>query len=211
MPAIVIYNFGAGDVPIDVDQFANLAIYEPQNGVTCLTNAPTMNARAGLHLHGESTLTMPKKAFNVGFWDDLNNDADYSPLGLPADSSWVLYAPDSFEPVLIHNPLIYQLSNEVGRYASRTRFVEVYINTTGGPLTAANYNGIHVLEEKIKWGKNRVDIQKLHSVDNLNPLDNSGTNVTGGYMMQIDWLPAEKPVSIPRGKPSFTITPRKRK
>ncbi|HEY4951970.1 MAG TPA: CotH kinase family protein [Verrucomicrobiae bacterium] len=193
MPAIVIYNFNAGSVPTDdtvgaTDQFVNLSIYEPHNGITSLTNAPTLTARAGIHVHGSSTESLPKQAFSVHFWDDLNNDADYSPLGFPAESDFVLYAPDNFEPVLIHNPLIYQLSNEIGHYASRTRFVVVYINTTGGPVTTANYNGIYVLEEKIKWDKNRVDITKIHSVDNLDPQDNTSPNVTGGYMMKIDRL-----------------------
>jgi hypothetical protein len=195
LPAVVIYNFNAGSVPLDdtvgaTDQFVNLSIYEPQNGVTSLTNAPTLTARAGIHVHGSSTAYLPKQAFSVGFWDDLNNSEDYSPLGLPAESDFVLYAPDNFEPVLIHNPLIYQLSNEIGRYAPRTRLVEVYLNTAGGPVTAANYNGIYVLEEKIKWNQNRVNIEKIHSVDNLNPQDNATPNVTGGYIMKIDRLGA---------------------
>src|SRR5271169_5072739 len=88
----------------------------------------------------------------------------------------------------MHNPLIYQLSNDIGRYAPRTRFVEVYVNTTGGPVTAANYNGIYVLEEKIKWDVNRVDITKIRSVDALHPLDNSDPDVTGGYMAKVDRL-----------------------
>ena len=80
--------------------------------------------------------------------------------------------------MLIHNPLIYQLSNEIGRYAPRTRLMEVYINTTGGPVTPADYNGIYVLMEKIKRGKDRVDIDKLQPDDNAPPA------VTGGYMLQ---------------------------
>ncbi len=94
----------------------------------------------------------------------------------------MLYAPDSFEPVLIHNPLIYQLSNEIGRYAPRTRLLEVYLNTTGGPVAPADYNGIYVLEEEIKRGKDRVDIDKLQPGDNTLPA------VTGGYMLSIDRL-----------------------
>ncbi|MGA3142742.1 MAG: CotH kinase family protein [Verrucomicrobiota bacterium] len=193
LPAIVLYNFGAGSVPYNdtvgaTDQFVNVSIYEPLNGVTSLTNAPTLTARAGLIVRGSSTESLPKKAFSMEFWDDLNNSADYSPLGLPAESDFVLYAPDNFEPVLIHNPLIYQLSNEVGRYAPRTRLVEVYLVTTAGPVTATSYNGIYVLEEKIKWDKNRVDIDKIHSVDNLHPQDNTSPNVTGGYLMKIDRL-----------------------
>ncbi|HTR41608.1 MAG TPA: CotH kinase family protein [Pseudomonadales bacterium] len=188
LPAIIIYNFNAGAVSQDTDQLAYISIYEPQNGVTSLTNPATLTARADIGVHGSSSADIPKQAFDVGFVDDLNNDEDYSPLELPAESSWILYAPDNFEPVLIHNPLIYGLSNEIGRYASRTKFAEVYLNTGGGPVTAANYNGIYVLEEKIKWDKNRVDITKIHSVDNLNPQDNSTPNVTGGYMMKIDRL-----------------------
>ena len=188
LPAIVIYNFSAGTVPTNSYQFANISIYEPQGGSTSLANAPVLTARAGIHLHGSTTLTSPKKSYAVKFWDELNDNADYMPLGFPSESDFILYGPDMYEPVLMHNPLIYQLSNDVGRYASRTRFVEVYINTTGGPVTAANYNGIYVLEEKIKWDANRVDITKIRSVDALYPFDNSDPDVTGGYMAKVDRL-----------------------
>jgi hypothetical protein len=66
------------------------------------------------------------------------------------------------------------------RYAPRTRFVEVYLNTSGGPVSAANYNGIYVLEEKIKQGSHRVDIDKLE------PENITVPSVTGGYIMKID-------------------------
>jgi hypothetical protein len=141
-----------------------------------------LSARAGIHVRGSSTLYLPKQSWAVEFWNEFADDQDYSPLSLPPESDWVLYAIDNFEPVLIHNPLAYRLSNEIGRYAPRTRFVEVYLNTTGGAVSSANYNGIYVLEEKIKWGDNRVNIQKLHAEDN------GPTNVTGGYLVKIDRL-----------------------
>ncbi len=185
LPILVIHNFGAGPVPIDPGadyQSASFCFYEPVNGQTSLTNAPALSARAGFHVRGSSTRYMPKQAWSVQFWDEFNHGLDLSPLELPADKDWALYAPDSFEPVLIHNPLAYQLSNEVGRYAPRTRFLEVYINTSGGAVTPADYNGIYVLEEKIKRGKSRVDIDKLKPDDNAVPA------VTGGYMLSIDRL-----------------------
>lgn len=185
LPALIIYNFGAG-VPSTAqgapDQFASFSFYEPTNGTTRLTNAPTLSSRAGFHVRGSSTRGFPKQAWTVQFWDDLNNSADCSPLELPPGKDWALYAPDSFEPVLIHNPLIYQLSNEIARYAPRTRLLEVYINTAGGPVVAANYNGIYVLEEKINRGADRIDIDKLQ------PDDNGLPAVTGGYMLRIDRL-----------------------
>lgn len=185
LPALIIYNFGAG-VPSTVegapDQFASFSFYEPVNGKTFLTNAPTLSTRAGFHVRGSSTRDYPKQAWTVHFWDELDNHAACSPLEMPPDYDWALYAPDYFEPVLIHNPLIFQLSNEIGRYAPRTRFLEVYINTAGGPVTTANYNGIYVLMEKVKRSPYRIDINKLHPDDNTPPA------VTGGYMLRIDRL-----------------------
>ena len=185
LPTVIIYNFGAGapdpteGVP---DQFANFSFYEPTNGMTSLTNAPTLSARAGFHVHGSSTRDFAKQAWSVEFWDELNNSTNEAPLEMPAGKDWVFYAPDGFEPVLIHNPLAYQLGREMGHYASRTRMIEVYINTTGGPVTTNDYNGIYVLEEKVKRAANRVNISKLHDDDNTLP------NVTGGYILGIDRL-----------------------
>jgi hypothetical protein len=186
MPALIIYNFNAGvpniaeGVP---DQFANFSFYEPSNGVTYLTNAPTLSARAGFHVRGSTTRGDAKQSWAVQFWDEFNNSTDDAPLELPVGKDWVLYAPDNYEPVLIHNPLMYQLSRDIGRYAPNTRMLEVYIHTTTGPVTASDYNGIYVLEEKIKRATNRVDISKLHDDDNTPP------NVTGGYLLAMDRIP----------------------
>ncbi|PYJ59084.1 MAG: hypothetical protein DME24_14040 [Verrucomicrobia bacterium] len=130
LPVIVIHTFGGGGIPAVGSKFASLSFYEPQNGKTSLTNAPRLSTRAGLRVRGSSTAGLAKQSWAVEFWDDLNDDKNLSPLGLPAESDWVLYAPNSFEPVLIHNPFIFDLSNQIGRYAPRTRLVEVYINTT---------------------------------------------------------------------------------
>ncbi|PYI84469.1 MAG: hypothetical protein DME26_13240 [Verrucomicrobia bacterium] len=180
LPLMIIHNFGAGAVPATGDQFAYIALFEPANGRSSLTNLPDLSTRAGINIRGSSTQDLAKKSFAVEWWDEFNADKDLAPLGMPADSDWVLYAPNNYEPVLIHNPFIYQLSRDIGRYAPRTRFVEVYVNTSGGAVSSANYNGVYVLEEKIKRGKDRVDIDKLE------PEHLRGPEVTGGYMMKID-------------------------
>jgi hypothetical protein len=123
---------------------------------------------------------LPKQSWSVEFWDENGDSQNAAPLDLPAESDWVLYAPNNFEPVLMHNPLIYELSNEIGRYAPRTRFVAVYINTLDGALSSADYNGIYVLEEKIKIGKDRVNIDKLE------PENSTPPSVSGGYLLKID-------------------------
>lgn len=185
LPLLIIHNFGGGAVPSNRDQFAYMAFFEPgASGRTSLTNPPALSTRAGINIRGSSTEGYAKRSFAVEGWDEFNVDRDLSPLGLPAEADWVLYAPNNFEPVLIHNPFMYQLSRDIGRYAPRTRFVEVYINTTSsvGPVISNNYSGIYVLEEKIKRGPNRVDIDKLE------PEHTKPPQVTGGYMFKIDRL-----------------------
>ena len=105
------------------------------------------------------------------------------------DSDWVMYAPNEYDLALIHNPLAYQLSREIGRQAPRTRFVEVLLKRDRGqssPINLPNfsasgdYHGIYVFMEKIKIGRNRVNIDRLHEGDAKAPA------VTGGYLWKID-------------------------
>jgi hypothetical protein len=76
--------------------------------------------------------------------------------------------------------LAYELSNKIGRYAARTRFVEVFVSRSGGKLTRRDYVGVYVFEEKIKRGKERVNVKKLTPEDNAEP------EVTGGYIVKRD-------------------------
>lgn len=180
VPLVVIHNFGGGSVPSGVQQPAHIAVFDTATGRSALTNPPQLSTRAGINIRGSSTMYQAKKNFRLEFWDEYNNDHSQPLLGLPDDSDWILYACDNFEPVLIHNPFAHELSRQIGRYSSRYRFVEVYVNTTGGSIKQANYNGVYVLLEKIKIGKHRVDIDKLEPEHTRLP------QVTGGYLLSID-------------------------
>lgn len=183
LPLVVIHTLGNPNIPANGDAYAQLAVFEPKHGVSSLTNVPDLNTRAGLNIRGSSTFTTSgKSSFSVECWDEFNDDRDLELLGLPADSDWVLYAPNNFEPVLIHNSFAHELSRRIGRYSPRTRFVELYLNKTGGAIGSGHYWGIYLLEEKIKRGPARVD------VDALAPEHAQPPQVTGGYLMKIDRL-----------------------
>jgi hypothetical protein len=64
----------------------------------------------------------------------------------------------------------------MGYWTPRTYFVELVINTYGYP----EYQGVYVLMEKIKRDNDRVNISKLDSTEN------SGDDLTGGYIFAID-------------------------
>ncbi|HAB14896.1 MAG TPA: hypothetical protein DCE44_00445 [Verrucomicrobiales bacterium] len=183
LPVLLIHDFNRGKPPANSDTFAHFQLFEPDtNGITSLTNLPTVVSRGIMAARGSSTEGYQKISLKVEFQDELGFGRDVGLLGLPADPDWVLYAPNNFEPILIHNPFAHQLSRDIGRYSPRTRFVEVFLITSGiGPVGYnPGYAGIYVLEEKIKLGDDRVDAPKLFSGQNSLP------QVTGGYLMKID-------------------------
>lgn len=181
LPVIVIENFKGGTIGSDPYKNAYMSIYEPgEDGRTNLMDGPTLDTRVGIKIRGSSTQGRAKKAFTVEARDDFGEDKDISPLAMSEESDWILYAAYNFDRALIRNALIYELSNQVGRYAVRTRFCEVFVNTNGGALSYNDYVGVYSFMEKIKRDKNRVDITRI------SPEDNSEPEVTGGYIFKID-------------------------
>lgn len=161
-----------------------MQLFEPDtNGVTRLTSAPTLATRAGISIRGSSTEGIEKASYRLEFRDEWDNDRPLSPLGMPADGDWVMYAPNYFEPVLIHNPFMHQLSRDIGRYSPNTRFVEVYFVGSGtGAIDSTSYAGIYVLMDRIEVGKDRVD------AGTLEPENLTLPSLSGGYLMKIDRL-----------------------
>tara|TARA_B000000441_G_C21751601_1_gene363170 strand:+ start:212 stop:1564 length:1353 start_codon:yes stop_codon:yes gene_type:complete len=125
----------------------------------------------GIEYRGSSSQLFDKKSYGFETWDEENEDMDYPLLGFPEEEDWIFYGPYS-DKTLIRNKLIYDLSNQIGRYASRTKFCELTINN--------QYMGVYVFMEKLKRDKNRIAIKKLEN----NDLDS--INISGGYIIKID-------------------------
>lgn len=182
LPLLVMDVFGRNLRTSPEDMFVRLSWHEPVNGKASLSSAPALTTRAGFRVRGSTSSGFPQSPFAVEFLDEFNDDHALAPLGLPPDSDWVLYAPNVYDPIMIHNPFIYQLSRDMGRYSPRTRFIEVFLVRDAGPVRESHYQGVYVLTEKIKVSKHRVNMNRLGS-DDVAPPD-----VTGGYLMKFDRL-----------------------
>ncbi|MCP4450904.1 MAG: hypothetical protein GY809_05540, partial [Planctomycetes bacterium] len=136
--------------------------------------------RGGMRIRGSSSSGFAKKQYALETWDMANEDLDVSILGFPKDSDWILYGPAQYDRSLISNALIYELSNQAGRYAVRTRFCEMYLNTNDAVVSSSDYIGLYIFMEKIKRGADRVDVEKLE------PWDSTEPRVSGGYVLSID-------------------------
>lgn len=129
------------------------------------------SGKISIERRGESSQGFKKKSYSLELQKEDGSNNNVSILGLPIENDFVLYGPYS-DKTLIKNVLSYELFRRTGRWAPRTRYVEVILN--------GDYHGVYVLTEKLKRDKNRVDIDKLTEKD-ISPVD-----ISGGYILRRD-------------------------
>jgi hypothetical protein len=178
LPLVILNSFGKyisqnAKTPVAV------RFIDGGKGRAAITGPADFDGRGTLNVRGFSTVRQPKNSYTLNFRDDNGDKLRASVLGLPKDADWVLYAP-YVDKTLIRDALAYELSNQMGRYAPRTRFVEVFLHRYGARLSYSDYLGVYVFEEKITRGKNRVNVQEMSASDNTEPA------VTGGYIIKRD-------------------------
>jgi spore coat protein CotH len=170
---IVIINTQGQEIPNEPKIPATMRIVDNGPGVRNEITGPfnDYDGNIGIEIRGSSSRMFEKKSYGLEIWDDNLNDSTASILGMPVEEDWVLHGPYS-DKSLMRNFLAFKLGRDLGRYASRTRFIELVLNN--------NYRGVYVFMEKIKRDQNRVDIAQL------NEDENSGDDLTGGYIVKID-------------------------
>jgi hypothetical protein len=178
LPLVLINTFGQ-EIEKDAKHAASVRFIDTQRGRAAILGAADFDGRALINLRGRASLRYPKRSFTLKTVDAAEDTAAFSILGLPKESDWVLYAPYP-DKTLMRDVLAYELSNQIGRWAPRTRFVELFLNETGGKVSRRDYLGVYVFEEKVKRDKNRVNIANLGPDDNVEP------KLTGGYLFKKD-------------------------
>lgn len=188
LPAVVISKMD--NYPFSYDEFQQAYTMIFDSGETVYPRGTNSIApffsNTKVKIRGTTSTNQPKSNYSIEWIDEEGNERKIETLGMPADSEWVLYAPNNYDTPFIHNAFMYELSNRIGRYAPRYRFVELFIHEQNQGLTWSSYQGIYLLVEKIKRGQNRVNIEKLEPEYKTEP------NISGGYIFKKDWLDREE-------------------
>lgn len=154
-----------------------------RNYLTDQNNAAYLNynGRIGIEIRGSSSQILPKKAYSLTTLkaDNVTNN-NVLILGMPSENDWILNGL-AFDPSLIRDYLSYNLSRQIGNYATRTVYCEVVLN--------GEYKGLYVMQEKIKANSERVNVLKIATTDSTMP------NVTGGYITKTDKTTGGDPVA----------------
>ena len=203
LPILIIETFSK---PIPEDPFLSSRINLLENplGRTNITDTPIVSTRAGVKKRGSSSLGFPKNNFALELWDDRGGEKEFEMLDMAPESDWILYGPYT-DKTLMRDYLTYDWSNQMGRWAVKCRFIEVFLNQSGTKIDAADYWGVYVFMEKIKRDDNRVDIKKLYASQKEAP------EITGGYIMKNDRLdPGDSGMLTKRGLRLAWVYPKER-
>jgi len=181
LPLIVIDTDGETIIDEPKINVNMTVIWDPSGGDNYVGSTHIdFDGKIGIELRGQSSQRWyDKKQYGLEIRDEADQDLNASLLGMPEQADWVLYGPYA-DKSLIRNFLIYELSNQIGSYAPRCKFVEMFLNDDGGTLDEEDhYVGLYALTEKIKRDPARVPISQLTE------LDNGPLIITGGYLLEM--------------------------
>ena len=177
LPIVIIETDGGASIPDEPKILATMKIIWHQDGsrnyMSDIDNPEFLNydGRIGIERRGYSSqMVSDKKPYGLETLknDDVSNN-NVSLLGMPAENDWILN-PLAYDQTGMRDVIAYELSNQIGQYASRSQYCEVVLN--------GNYRGLYVFMEKVKVDKNRVNIEKMDEICNQLP------EMTGGYIVQ---------------------------
>lgn len=144
--------------------------YNGPGTITRITDpANVYDGAIGIGIRGASSAHYPQKPYSVETRNADGSNNNVPLLDMPQENDWVLLS-NYNDRSLVRNALAMHLARAMGQYAPRMHLCEVLLN--------GNYRGIYLLGEKIKRDNGRVDIAKL------DPTENSGDDLTGGYILQ---------------------------
>ena len=114
----------------------NMKVTNLQGGVNALTDVPNeFDGQITIEIRGSSSQFFPKQSYALETQTPLGDNANVSLLGMPAENDWILHGPYS-DKSLMRNAVIYELGDRLGRYTTRRRYCELYIN--------GNYRGVYL-------------------------------------------------------------------
>lgn len=180
LPLAIIDTQGR-ELSRDRKDIVPIRLMDHQPGRTSLSGVSNYEGLGLINIRGRASLRYPKRSFTLKCIDEEGDDRAVSLLGLPKDEDYVLYAPYP-DKTLMRDVLAYELGAGTGRWAPRTRFLEVFLTDGKGKLSREDYVGVYVLEERIKRHASRMDIRKL------SPADADEPAVTGGYIFKKDHI-----------------------
>ncbi len=122
--------------------------------------------RIGIELRGSKSGTFAKRSYVLETRGLRAAARNAALLGMPAENDWILNAAHS-DRTLSRDALAYATARRLGRWAPRTRHVELHLD--------GRYEGVYVLTEQPKLDDARVAVPRA--------------GISGGYLVELSSSP----------------------
>ncbi len=171
---IVVINTGSLTIVNEPKIMADMGIIDNGNGMLNHLTDPynNYNGKIGIEIRGHYSASLPQKPYGFETWDATGTDVNVSLLGMSPEHDWALLSTYN-DKAFVRNTLSNNLFQEMGHYATNSKYVEVVVN--------GQYQGIYMLSEVIKRDNNRVNIATLNTTDITWP------EISGGYIIKTDY------------------------
>ena len=162
LPTVVINTANAEEITSKEVEITSTVYIISQDGTNLLVDTET-----GVRGRGNASWNFEKKPYRLKF------SQKRSPLGAPAEAKkWTLLS-NHGDKTLMRNILAFEVSRRMGlAYTPFCYPVDVIVN--------GEYRGCYQLCDQVDVREHRVDVTEMKTSDN------SGTNLTGGYLIEID-------------------------
>ena len=172
------------DEPIATKEYyVNATCYIDALGQEGYESLGTVDSPIPLLIKGHGNWTWKaynKKPYRLKFQDKV------SPLGMKENRHFTLLAHADDDMVFLRNTVGFELSRLMGMaYTPEQEPVEVVLN--------GDYVGLYMLTDKIRVGKNRVEVTKQDD------LATDPEEITGGWLLEIDNYEYEGQIYVPNG------------
>ena len=159
LPTVSIHTLN-GEIPYD-------KVHQIVSQLTIISDDGLLSQPGTTRERGNASRGYPKKPYRIKF------DKKQSVPGAPYKAKkWTLIN-NYGDKTLMRNLLAFELSRRMGMpYTPYGTAVDVLLN--------GEYKGCYQLCDQVEVNKNRVNIEEM------TPQDNSGTNLTGGYFIEIN-------------------------
>jgi hypothetical protein len=131
-----------------------------------IPGAAGYRGRIGIELRGGASRRFAKKSYALETRGRGGSARNVALLGMPAENDWILNGAHS-DRTLSRDALAYATARRLGRWAPRTRFVELYVER--------RYQGVYVLTEQPKLDRARVAVPR--------------PGISGGYLVELSSSP----------------------
>ena len=177
LPILFLETAGGQGIPDEPKIDATMEILERPDGTRNYVSDRTTLAYQDfsgpikIETRGSSSQAFSKKQYVLTTYNALQEKENVKLLDMPKENDWILSG-IAFDTTFVRDYVSYKLANNIGQYAARGRYCEVVLND--------NYQGIYVLQEKLKADDNRIDINKIKDTDLTLP------KLSGGYVTKTD-------------------------